>query len=253
MRAAASPSTPRAQRSPRVVAGGAPDLIKPNDDGARRAAGARRFDGATSPTVLDASPGTLVPAARAAPRLVTLGARGAVLVTADGAWLARLARDPGRAAPSERATARSRATCSPPSRGAGDAERLRHAVRYGAAAASLPGTQAPTPADLPAGDVPVARLRLNPPPTDRMEVTVSETITPGLVSLDVRLGADKSDVIRALAARVVAQGRATDARGPLRRRVGARGEGRDRAARRHRDPARQERGRDRRRRSRSPG
>jgi PTS system fructose-specific IIC component len=40
---------------------------------------------------------------------------------------------------------------------------------------------------------------------------VSDTITPGLVSLDTALGADKSAVIRALAARVVAQGRATDA------------------------------------------
>ncbi|MGN6217968.1 MAG: PTS fructose transporter subunit IIABC [Microbacterium sp.] len=40
---------------------------------------------------------------------------------------------------------------------------------------------------------------------------MSDTITPGLVSLDTALGADKSAVIRALAARVVAQGRATDA------------------------------------------
>ncbi|HEY9307827.1 MAG TPA: fructose-specific PTS transporter subunit EIIC [Microbacterium sp.] len=40
---------------------------------------------------------------------------------------------------------------------------------------------------------------------------MSDTITTGLVSLDVPLGADKSDVIRSLAARVVAQGRATDA------------------------------------------
>ena len=37
------------------------------------------------------------------------------------------------------------------------------------------------------------------------------TITPELVSLDVELGADKAAVIKALAARVVAQGRATDA------------------------------------------
>ncbi|WP_457098351.1 PTS fructose transporter subunit IIABC [Microbacterium sp. P5_E9] len=37
------------------------------------------------------------------------------------------------------------------------------------------------------------------------------TITPELVSLDVGLGADKAAVIKALAARVVAQGRATDA------------------------------------------
>lgn len=40
---------------------------------------------------------------------------------------------------------------------------------------------------------------------------MSETITPGLVSLDVGLGDDKAAVIRSLAARVVAQGRATDA------------------------------------------
>jgi PTS system fructose-specific IIC component len=40
---------------------------------------------------------------------------------------------------------------------------------------------------------------------------VSDTITPGLVSLDAPLGDDKSAVIRSLAARVVAQGRATDA------------------------------------------
>jgi PTS system fructose-specific IIC component len=40
---------------------------------------------------------------------------------------------------------------------------------------------------------------------------VSTTITPELVSLDVGLGADKAAVIKALAARVVAQGRATDA------------------------------------------
>ncbi|MGZ8804228.1 MAG: PTS fructose transporter subunit IIABC, partial [Microbacterium sp.] len=40
---------------------------------------------------------------------------------------------------------------------------------------------------------------------------MSQTITPELVSLDTPLGADKAAVIRALAARVTAQGRATDA------------------------------------------
>ncbi|WP_426319854.1 PTS fructose transporter subunit IIABC [Microbacterium sp. E-13] len=40
---------------------------------------------------------------------------------------------------------------------------------------------------------------------------MSDTITPGLVSLDAPLGADKAAVIRSLAERVVAQGRATDA------------------------------------------
>ena len=40
---------------------------------------------------------------------------------------------------------------------------------------------------------------------------MSKTITAELVSLDVGLGSDKADVIRALAARVAAEGRATDA------------------------------------------
>ena len=40
---------------------------------------------------------------------------------------------------------------------------------------------------------------------------MSRTITPELVSLDIGLGADKAAVIKSLAARVVAQGRATDA------------------------------------------
>lgn len=40
---------------------------------------------------------------------------------------------------------------------------------------------------------------------------MSDTITPALVSLDAPLGADKAAVIRSLAARVVAEGRATDA------------------------------------------
>ncbi|MFT4212376.1 MAG: fructose-specific PTS transporter subunit EIIC [Microbacterium sp.] len=39
---------------------------------------------------------------------------------------------------------------------------------------------------------------------------MSDTITPGLVCLDVHLGDDKAAVIRALAARVAAEGRATD-------------------------------------------
>lgn len=42
---------------------------------------------------------------------------------------------------------------------------------------------------------------------------MSETITPELVSLDVGLGSSKASVIRALAARVVEQGRGTDAEG----------------------------------------
>ena len=44
------------------------------------------------------------------------------------------------------------------SAGASPEECLRSGIRYGSAAAALPGTQAPTPADLLPGDVPVRAL-----------------------------------------------------------------------------------------------
>jgi 1-phosphofructokinase len=137
-----------------VVAEGAPDLIKPNDDELAELAGTR-IEG-TDPAAVLAVARSLVPA-RAAAALVTLGARGAVLVTADGAWAAgpppiQVVSTVG-AGDSSLAGYVLAAT-----RQAAPEERLRHAIRYGAAAASLPGTQAPTPADLPTGDVTVTRL-----------------------------------------------------------------------------------------------
>lgn len=137
-----------------VVADGAPDLIKPNDDELGELAG-MPLDGADTAAVLEVAR-SLVPA-RVGAALITLGSRGAVLVTAEGAWLARPPRIQVRstvgAGDSSLAGYVLAAT-----RGADHEERLRLAVRYGAAAASLPGTQAPTPPDLPTGDVPVARL-----------------------------------------------------------------------------------------------
>lgn len=139
-----------------VVEQASPDLIKPNDEELAELAGATLEPGDLSAAVL-AVARTLVPA-KVAGALITLGAAGAVLVTADGAW-----------------------QCTPPrirvvsTVGAGDSslagylladvagvppeDRLRRSVQYGAAAASLPGTQAPTPADLPADDLVVRELR----------------------------------------------------------------------------------------------
>ncbi|WP_347975782.1 1-phosphofructokinase family hexose kinase [Microbacterium sp. ProA8] len=137
-----------------VVAEGAPDLIKPNDDELAELAGTRLES--TDPAAVLAVARSLVPA-RVGAALVTLGAQGAVLVTADGAWTAgpppiRVMSTVG-AGDSSLAGYVLAAT-----RQARPEERLRHAIRYGAAAASLPGSQAPTPADLPAGDVTVTRL-----------------------------------------------------------------------------------------------
>ncbi|MFE5410596.1 1-phosphofructokinase [Microbacterium sp. NPDC056569] len=137
-----------------VVAGAAPDLIKPNDDELAELAGVT-IDGADLSAVLDVARSLVPSRVRAA--LVTLGSRGALLIDAEGAWAAtpppiQVVSTVG-AGDSSLAGYVLAAT-----RGARHEERLRLAVRYGAAAASLPGTQAPAPADLPTGDVPVTRL-----------------------------------------------------------------------------------------------
>ena len=81
--------------------------------------------------------------------LLTLGADGALLSTADGGlWSAASRRASPSAAPSAPATAASPATCSPIWPAPPPAERLRTAVAYGAASASLPGSAVPTPAQV---------------------------------------------------------------------------------------------------------
>ncbi|MGN8552783.1 UNVERIFIED_CONTAM: 1-phosphofructokinase [Microbacterium sp. SLM126] len=142
-----------------VVARGRPDLIKPNDDELAELAGTTLPEGDLAEAVT-ALARSLVPA-RVAAALVTLGADGAVLVTADGAWAAL--------PPAVRVVSTVGAGDSSlagyllaDESGAEPEERLRGAVRYGAAAASLPGTQAPAAADLPTGDVPVTRLAPTP-------------------------------------------------------------------------------------------
>lgn len=139
-----------------VVADATPDLIKPNDEELAELAGVALEPGVDLAAAVLPVAGELVPR-RVAAALVTLGAAGAVLVTADGAWQA--------------APPRIRVVSTV---GAGDsslagylladvagedpAGRLLRSIRYGAAAASLPGTQAPTPDDLPQGEVVVREL-----------------------------------------------------------------------------------------------
>ena len=139
-----------------VVEEAAPDLIKPNDEELAELVGVALASGEDLAAAVLPVARALVPA-KVAAALVTLGADGAVLVNAEGAWQA--------------APPRIRVLSTV---GAGDsslagyvladvagddaAGRLRRSVRYGAAAASLPGTQAPTPDDLPAGEVIVRRL-----------------------------------------------------------------------------------------------
>ena len=66
---------------------------------------------------------------------------------------------------------------------------------------------------------------------------MSDLITTDLVRLDVGLGSDKHDVIRALAEVVDGAGRATDVDQLVEDALARERTSRDRPARRHRDPA----------------
>ncbi len=128
-----------------------PQLIKPNGEELAELAGVVGVDLEADVDAAAAAASALVDRGVEAV-LATLGAAGAVLATRDGVWIA----------------------CPPAIRrlstvGAGDsalagyliadlagadpADRLRSAVAHGAAAASLPGSTLPTPADLRTGDV----------------------------------------------------------------------------------------------------
>jgi 1-phosphofructokinase len=139
-----------------VVDEAAPDLIKPNDEELAELAGvgldpAGDLAAAVLPVARQLVPGKVGAA------LVTLGAAGAVLVTADGAWQA--APPPIRVVSTVGAGDSSLAGyLLADVAGEDPAGRLLRSVRYGAAAASLPGTQAPTPDDLPQGEVVVREL-----------------------------------------------------------------------------------------------
>ena len=129
----------------------APDLIKPN---AEELAGVIGF----SPQALEAAvaQGDPEPVVLAAQRLVdrgigavlaTLGAAGAVLVNAEGSWLAT----PPPIVPRSTVGAGDASLAGYVRADVGGAEppqRLQMAVAYGSAAAALPGSALPTPAEI---------------------------------------------------------------------------------------------------------
>ncbi|MBD1592841.1 1-phosphofructokinase family hexose kinase [Arthrobacter sp. S1_S22] len=126
---------------------GKPDLLKPNAEELAELAAAAGFASATADE-LEADPVAAAAAAAAVVRsgvgavLATLGSKGAVLVTADGAWLAT---HPPVAAVSTVGAGDSALAgyLLAHGRGAAPADCLRQAVAHGAAAASLPGSTVP--------------------------------------------------------------------------------------------------------------
>ncbi len=147
---------------------GAPDLMKPN---AEELAGVIGF----SPQALEAAvaQGDPEPVVSAAQRLVdrgvgavlaTLGAAGAVLVDRSGSWLAT----PPPTVPRSTVGAGDSALAGYLRADVGGAEppqRLQMAVAYGSAAAALPGSALPTPAQMDLNDVAVSSIPLIPNPS----------------------------------------------------------------------------------------
>ncbi|OFI38355.1 1-phosphofructokinase [Arthrobacter sp. SW1] len=127
---------------------GRPDLLKPNAEELAELAAAAGFTEQHTAEELEADPGL---AARAAAAVVgsgvgtvlaTLGSKGAVLVTADGAWLAK--HPPIQAVSTVGAGDSSLAGyLLAATQGGTPQDCLRQAVAHGAAAASLPGSTVP--------------------------------------------------------------------------------------------------------------
>ncbi|MGV0743585.1 1-phosphofructokinase family hexose kinase [Mycolicibacterium sp. XJ870] len=139
----------------------APDLIKPNGEELASLLGASSVDLETA-----AAQGDLSPVVAAAGQLVargvgavlaTLGAAGAVLVNDTGAWLAT----PPPIVPRSTVGAGDASLAGYLRAAVGGAEpprRLRMAVAYGSAAAALPGSALPAPAQLDLDAVRVSPL-----------------------------------------------------------------------------------------------
>jgi 1-phosphofructokinase len=124
----------------------APDLLKPNAEELARLTGVSEADVLTDPDAALSAVGTLH-ALGVGTVLLTLGADGALLSTAEGLWSAR----PPQVAVRSTVGA---GDCSLAGylladlAGRAPADRLRSAVAYGAASAALPGSAVPTPAQV---------------------------------------------------------------------------------------------------------
>ena len=143
----------------------APDLNKPNSEDLAGLAGVTAESLENAVARGDAEP--VVTAARhlidrgVGAVLATLGAAGAVLVNADGAWLAT----PPPMSPRSTVGAGDSSLAGyvrAAAEGASAPQRLRMAVAYGSGAAALPGSALPSPAQLNLDGVIVTAVNPNP-------------------------------------------------------------------------------------------
>ena len=140
----------------------APDLIKPNSEELAGLSGRSAHE--LESAVEQGNPDPVVSAALELIRrgvggvLATLGAAGAVLVNADGAWIAGPPPITPRSAGDSSLAGYLRAAVG----GADAPDRLRMAVAYGSAAAALPGSALPSPAELDLDGVHVTSIPPDP-------------------------------------------------------------------------------------------
>jgi 1-phosphofructokinase len=144
-----------------------PDLLKPNGEELAELVGTPDRDLESDPAAAAEAAATLVERGVGAV-LATLGAAGAVLVTPEGSWSATPPPVQARSTVGAGDSALAGYVLAD-LRGAGPAERLASAVAHGAAAASLPGSTLPRPADVSTAEVVVTRLPV-PTPVDPLAV-----------------------------------------------------------------------------------
>ena len=133
-----------------------PDLVKPNGQELAELTGQPGTDLERDLTAaVEAATGLLDRGIGAV--LATLGAAGAVLVTRDGCWSAAPPRIRARSSVGAGDSALAGYLLADLA-GGGPEDRLRSAVAHGAAAAALPGSTLPTPADLDLDGVSLVRL-----------------------------------------------------------------------------------------------
>ena len=136
--------------------GSTPDLIKPNGEELAELTGQPGVDLESDPAAaVEAATGLLDRGIGAV--LATLGAAGALLVTRDGSWSATPPRIRARSSVGAGDSALAGYLLADLA-GGGPEDRLRSAVAHGAAAASLPGSTLPTPADIDLDGVSLVRL-----------------------------------------------------------------------------------------------
>jgi 1-phosphofructokinase len=145
----------------------APDLIKPNAEELASITGTPAHE--LEAAAVQGDPEPVVVAARkltdrgARSVLATLGSAGAVLVDRTGSWLATSPPVAVRSTVGAGDSSLAGYLCADVS-GAAAPERLRMSVAYGSAAASLPGSALPSPAQVHANDVrvePISRQPVN--------------------------------------------------------------------------------------------